>query len=141
MPVGGFASDWSSFPSDTAAQAFALVVAIWMISRRLGIAAALWATAVICFPRLYGGFHYPSDLLVGGIFGAAATIAVARRPLGLNAAAAAMDRLEVNYRPWFYVFGFCLLFEITGHFEDAREALNIGKHIIQPMLNLLPDST
>ncbi len=125
LPVGGFTSDWSSFPSDTAAQGFALVAAIWMLSRKLGIGALLWTIVVICFPRLYGGFHYPSDLVVGGVVGILATWVVSMRPLGLDRVEHVVVRAEHDYRPWFYIFGFFILFQIMMHLEDAREVLRI----------------
>jgi hypothetical protein len=52
-------------PSDTAALAFALAAVAWSSSRRLGAAAVAWAAVVTCLPRLYIGYHYLSDLLVG----------------------------------------------------------------------------
>lgn len=131
MPVGGFTTDWSSFPSDTAAQGFALVAALWAISRNLGLAAFAWAVVAICFPRLYGGFHYPSDLIAGAFAGLLATWIVSRRPLGLNSVARCADRMEAEYKPWFYVFGFLLLFQIMAHFEDARRLLTTGSRIVK----------
>jgi len=130
MPVGGFTNDWSSFPSDTAAQGFALAFAIGAMSRRLGVFAYFWAAAIICFPRLYGGFHYPSDLIAGALAGMTATWIVSRRPLGLNRAAAAVDRWEVNCRPWFYIAGFFLLYQIMAHLGEARDVIMVTKQIV-----------
>ena len=135
MPVGGFTNDWSSFPSDTAAQGFALVAGIWALSRSLGVAALLWATLVICFPRLYGGFHYPSDLIAGGMAGLLTTWLVSKLPLGLNNLAACVDRFEAQCRPWFYVFGFFVLFQIMAHLEDARSLLGTAKDIAHIITN------
>lgn len=134
MPVGGFTNDWNSFPSDTAAQGFALVVALWMINRNLGIASLFWATFVICFPRLYGGFHYPSDLIAGALAGAITTWLVAKRPLGLNRIESCMTRIETDYRPWFYIIGFFMLFQIMAHLEDFRELLSVAKKIVQILI-------
>lgn len=53
-----------SFPSDHAVVAGSACVAVWLVSRRLGIAAA--ATAVLlAASRVYVGVHYPVDVLVG----------------------------------------------------------------------------
>lgn len=65
--------EWSSFPSDHAVLAAALATAAWAFSRRLGLVAALWAVLVVCFPRLYFGFHYLTDLLAGAAIGVALT--------------------------------------------------------------------
>jgi undecaprenyl-diphosphatase len=133
LPVGGYTSDWSSFPSDTAAQAFALVAAIWALSRPLGVAALFWAAAVVCFPRLYGGFHYPSDLLAGMVIGLVSTWVVSKRPLGLNAAARAVDEFEVRHKPWFYVVGFVVLYEVVTHLEDARDLMDIAGNVVKAL--------
>src|SRR3546814_10456522 len=49
QPIGGYVNDWSSFPSDTAALACALVAAIWTVSRPLGLAGLAWAVVVVSF--------------------------------------------------------------------------------------------
>ena len=55
----------SSFPSNSAAAAFAIAAVVWRINRRIG-AAMFAAAAVYGFSRVYAGVHYPSDIL-GGI--------------------------------------------------------------------------
>jgi undecaprenyl-diphosphatase len=59
---------WSSFPSDHAAVYFALATVIWLDSRRLGVAAWIWA-ALFCLARIYLGYHWPSDILGGALVG------------------------------------------------------------------------
>src|SRR5690242_6228170 len=61
---------WSSFPSDHAVLFIGLATGICHISRRLGIAAIVYTIVVILFPRLYGGIHYPTDLIAGALLGA-----------------------------------------------------------------------
>ena len=66
----------SSFPSNSAAVAFAAAGGVWLISRRAGIAllglAVAYGTA-----RVYGGVHYPLDILGGAVIGMVA-VAMAR---------------------------------------------------------------
>lgn len=135
MPVGGWTSDWSSFPSDTAAQGFALVAALWVLSRRVGVAAFLWTLIVICFPRLYGGFHYPTDLAAGAAAGILSTWFVSRRPWGLDRVEAGVTWAEREYRPWFYIFSFFILFQIMAHFEDFRILLKLFVRIMKILVD------
>ena len=60
---------WSSFPSDHAAMFCALALSIYFVSRRAGIAAFCYVLLFVCAPRLYMGFHYPTDLVVGALIG------------------------------------------------------------------------
>ncbi|MXY47649.1 MAG: phosphatase PAP2 family protein [Chloroflexi bacterium] len=55
----------SSFPSNSAAVAFAIAAGVWCINRHLGIVLFV-AAAVYGFSRIYVGVHYPADIL-GGI--------------------------------------------------------------------------
>ena len=54
----------SSFPSNSAAVAFAIAAGVWCINRRLGVALFV-AAAVYGFSRVYVGVHYPADILGG----------------------------------------------------------------------------
>jgi len=63
---------WSAFPSDHAALFFAIAAGLWFANRRLGAMALAYATLFIALPRVYEGFHYPSDLLAGGLIGVVA---------------------------------------------------------------------
>lgn len=58
----------ASFPSDHTTFAFAIAVALFLISRRIGLAALLFA-ALIGFSRVYVGVHYPTDVLAGALIG------------------------------------------------------------------------
>lgn len=59
----------NSFPSDHAVIFFALSLAIWSRQTRLGVFAFLWSLLMICLPRIYFGYHYPSDILAGAAVG------------------------------------------------------------------------
>ena len=56
----------SSFPSNSAAAAFAIAAAVWCVNRRIG-AALFIAAAVYGFSRVYVGVHYPADILGGAV--------------------------------------------------------------------------
>jgi undecaprenyl-diphosphatase len=62
-----------SFPSDHAAAAFAIAMAIWLRSRRAGAVAFAMAT-LLAVSRVAVGTHYPSDVLGGALLGIAAAL-------------------------------------------------------------------
>lgn len=58
-----------SFPSDHAVMAGAVTAGLWLVSKRLGIVAAV-AALLMGFARVYIAAHYPHDVLAGLAFGA-----------------------------------------------------------------------
>lgn len=64
----------AGFPSDHAVMAGAATAGLWLISRQLGVFAAL-ASAVMGFARVYIGAHYPQDVLAGFALGAVVALA------------------------------------------------------------------
>ncbi|MPZ93879.1 MAG: phosphatase PAP2 family protein [Propionibacteriales bacterium] len=61
-----------SFPSDHAVMAGAVAAGVLLTHRRLGVAAAV-AAVVMAFARVYVGAHFPLDVMVGLLLGAAVT--------------------------------------------------------------------
>ena len=58
----------SSFPSNTAALAFAIATAIFLSHRKLGV--AMYGVALLYgFSRVYAGVHYSTDALAGAAIG------------------------------------------------------------------------
>jgi len=58
-----------SFPSDHAVMAGAVAAGLWLVSKRLGVVAAV-AALLMAFARVYIAAHYPHDVLAGLAFGA-----------------------------------------------------------------------
>jgi undecaprenyl-diphosphatase len=77
-----------SFPSDHAAAAFAIALAVFAVSARAGAVFLLAATA-IAVSRVALGLHYPSDVLAGALVGWASAQLVVHvgRPWTLRAVA------------------------------------------------------
>jgi undecaprenyl-diphosphatase len=121
---------WGSFPSDHAALFFALSTAIYLGSRRLGILAFLWTLFVVCLPRLYLGFHFPSDIVAGAILGSAVMLVL--RPAIAHAAftgrIVAWER--VNPRA-FYCLAFLVTYELAFLFYDVRSLGLDGYHLLK----------
>lgn len=130
MPAGGYPNDWNSFPSDTAGLAFALALGIWFASRRLGSLAFLWATVVICFPRLYGGYHYLSDLLAGAAIGMGCTYAFTRLRRISDPWYDLVIRFSTNHKPLFFMLAFILAFQTSTYFADLRKTGERVLHVI-----------
>ena len=126
LPAGAYPNYGSTFPSDTAGLAFALVLGIWLASRRGGLFVLAWSLVVVCFPRLYGGFHYLSDMVVGGLIGLACTYVFVRFTRLSDPLYNATMKLASNHRPWFCVLGFIVAYQTTQYYLDPRKVVEQG---------------
>lgn len=110
---------WSSFPSDHAVMFFSLATCIFLISRRLGLWTYLYVLIFICFPRVYTGYHYATDLLIGGIVGILITVILSTdrisRPIVRKA-----HQFETFSPGLFYALLFLLTFQIATLFFESR---------------------
>src|SRR3990172_4269025 len=66
-----------SFPSDHAAISFAIAMAVFQYNKFWGIIFFVLAFFV-SIGRVYGGIHYPADILAGAVIGIAASFAIKR---------------------------------------------------------------
>lgn len=111
---------WSSFPSDHAVLFFALALAVWRLNRPLGVFAFLWSGLAICLPRLFLGYHYVTDILVGAVIGIAimlATFATLRPRL----LAQPLLRWEKAHATSFYCAAFVASLQLAVLFQDVRQ--------------------
>jgi undecaprenyl-diphosphatase len=127
LPIGinpGTLNTFSSFPSDHAVLFFALSLPLWTRSRALGTAAMVWTLLIICLPRIYLGYHWPSDVIAGAIVGLGLML-VLRPLISATGLPERVLRLEAAYPAPFYA-AFCLVtLELAVMFYDLRHfALN-----------------
>ena len=120
--------DWSSFPSDHATLFFCLATILWMVSRRLGIIAVLYALVVIDLPRVYTGIHYPTDIIAGSVLGFAIASG-ARVPRLRSAIANPALRWKGSYPTFFHFCFFLWAFEVGELFTTVRDFAYYALHV------------
>ena len=118
---------WSSFPSDHAALFFALAMCLFFVSRRAGIVSLIYVFVVVCLPRVYMGFHYPTDILAGAALGVGAAYLARISWLRVRLCRPAMRWLEQSPGT-FYVGLFLLTFQIAVTFDSLR---HIARYLAQ----------
>jgi undecaprenyl-diphosphatase len=123
--------DWSSFPSDHAAVYFAIAAGLGFVSLPLGAAAVAFVALAICFPRVYFGYHYPTDILAGLAIGVACAYLCNRAPLRRRLAAPLL-RWESASPPWFHAALFFLAFQFATMFDSIRE---LALHVYHALEN------
>ena len=109
-------SDLSAFPSDHAVMFMGLATGVIAIAPFLGSLLILHAVAVVLLPRVYLGLHWPSDLVVGGAFGAVmawmATRGMVRDAIGKPTLA-----WERRHPSSFYAVAFLLTWQLAALFD------------------------
>jgi membrane-associated phospholipid phosphatase len=119
---------WSSFPSDHAVLFFALATGLYLAWRRMGWLMYFYTTAFIALPRVYLGYHYPSDVLAGALLGIVAVstvqFAALRRVINWPA-----QRL-MEYSPGLFYAGLIQLSIQTALLYDPLRILAGSAHSI-----------
>jgi undecaprenyl-diphosphatase len=115
---------WSSFPSDHAALFFALLTGVWLVNRRAGIVLLFYVIIAICFPRIYIGIHYPTDILAGAALGTLCVLICAWRRLRELWTSPVLSWVE-RWPGLSYALLFIITFQIATLFWDIRTFLYI----------------
>lgn len=110
---------WSSFASDHAVLFYSLATSIFFISRKLRIVTGIYVFLFICFLRLYLGYHYATDILVGAIVSIGITSLVWINKISRPVTTTLLPVL--NKKPgFFYALFFLLTFQLCSLFSDTR---------------------
>jgi len=113
-------NSWSSFPSDHAVLFFTLATGIFFISRIIGILVTAYILLIICFPRVYCGLHYPTDIIAGALIGIGVGWLVIKTKVNKYITQPAM--LWLKKEPGsFYACFFLLTYQIVTMFDPVRE--------------------
>lgn len=118
---------WSAFPSDHAALFFALCAGIFPVSRRIGWVSLSWVSLLVCFPCLYLGVHWPTDLLAGAAIGIA-VVQLARVPSLRTFTRSKIDVLYQRHPAFLFAAVFFWSYETTILFDDVRRVLFFWAH-------------
>jgi undecaprenyl-diphosphatase len=115
---------WSSFPSDHAILFFSLATGIFLISKKVGMLSFVYVFFAICFPRIYLGLHYPTDILAGAVIGIFIMWAISElkifRRLSTNTVT-----LSITFPGMFYACFFILGFQICTLFNESRYLITV----------------
>ena len=124
---------WSSFPSDHAVMFFSLATGIFLISKKIGILTYLYVLVIICFPRVYLGYHYPTDILTGAIIGVLITLIVSTNTIS-QPIIQKVFQFSSRYTGLFYTLFFLLAYEISRLFFEIRAA---GSYLFNHILHIM----
>lgn len=110
--------DFSSFPSDHGAVYIGLAYVIWRLHRRLGLAAFLFA-GLLCFTRIYLGFHFITDIIGGGAL-AILTVQIALLT-PFQRIGGWITGFSSTHPHWFYPLAFIGCYGIATLVEELRD--------------------
>jgi membrane-associated phospholipid phosphatase len=118
----------NSFPSDHAVVFGGFLTALFLLSWRTALPATLGVIVLILLPRIYLGFHYPSDVVLGTVLGVGcAMIAILlfhhTRPVGRISDA--ILRFKDHRPATFYALAFLFTLEYATLFEDVRHLFHL----------------
>ncbi len=133
--VTGSVHSWNSAPSDHAVLFFCLATALFMVSRRLGILALFHAIFLVCLPRIYVGYHYPTDLLAGAVIGIGGAFTCKLGWLRTRIVQPAF-RWKSEHPASFYAIAFLWTFEVAELFASLLNFQAFARHGLQAFVHL-----
>lgn len=122
-------NSWSSFPSDHAILFFSLATGIFLISKKWGMLSYAYVLFVICFPRIYLGFHFPTDILAGAGIGIFMMWGISVSNI-LGSLSNKTIAISIKYPGVFYACFFILSYQIATLFNASRSLISAVFHYI-----------
>ena len=126
-----YLSKLSSFPSDHAALFMSLSTGFFFVSKKAGVITLLYSIILIFFPRVYLGYHYPTDILAGAFLGASITFIFNRSRFIKKVISKKIIPFSEAYQPYFYAMLFVITFEIADLFAGSRNLLSFLYHLFK----------
>jgi len=123
VPLNAELTNMSSFPSDHAALFISLATGLLFVSKKVGLLTLLYTFIFIFIPRLYLGYHYPTDLVIGGLIGASITAFFNYSTAIKNKISKWIMPYSRDYPALFYSFLFFVTYQIADLFWGSREII------------------
>ncbi len=114
----------NSFPSDHAVLFFALATGFCFVSMRLGILAFAYAAVFIALPRMYLGYHSPSDILGGALIGIA-IVWLGNTFLPQRKSTEQIVALSHSHPQYLYPLFYLVTFQVAELFESSRSIMGL----------------
>jgi undecaprenyl-diphosphatase len=112
---------WNAFPSDHAVLFFCISTGFFLMYRGISWLWYAYTFMVICFPRIYLGMHYPTDVVGGAFIGTAVMYALYRTKY-TNIAMSKLLVLSEKYTCQFHACLFVATYEVANMFWEIRIA-------------------
>ena len=133
LPFGtdpGSLMGWSSFPSDHAVLFFTFSVGLFYISTWVGAFSLCYTILFIIFPRLYLGFHYPTDIIAGAIIGTIIAV-LGNIYLVKNRLIKSITNWSYSKPNLFYPLFFLFTYQLAEFFYDSLKLVQGGIELIR----------